>query len=182
MVRRKRQPTATRAGAAAMAAGALIVLAACGSQVPRAHVAAVPGGQASARVALCRDIPKLTSVAITRMMPLRVTQPGQVLPRGMLIKQPMVVRHLATVLCALPRAPRGPVSCPADFGGTLRLVFTAGDRSFRPVTVHTSGCRTVAGLGPARTVPESAIRTLGLALGLKFPAGPASQSGGGLNP
>lgn len=181
---------ASRAGLAAIAAGVVITLAACGSQlaggqsVPAGGTGAtpVPGGKASSGVALCKDIPNLSSVTVSRMMGLRATQPGQLLPRGITMREPLSVRHLATALCGLPKLPRGPVNCPADFGGSFRLAFTAGGRPFPLVTVQTSGCHVVTGLGPARTVPASAVRTLGRDLGLKFPLGPASTSGGGINP
>ena len=97
------------------------------------------------------------------------------------MREPLSVRHLATALCGLPRAPRGPVSCPADFGGSFRLAFAAGGRPFPPVTVQVSGCRVVTGLGPARTGRSAAFwRTLGKDLGFKLPPG-TSQSGG-INP
>lgn len=179
---------ASRAGLAAIAVSAVITLAACGSQLAGGQSAGgtgatrVPGGKASSGVALCKDIPNLSSVTVSRMMELRATQPGQILPRGFTMKEPLSVRHLATALCGLPKAPRGPVSCPADFGSSFRLAFAAGGRPFPLVTVQTSGCQLVTGLGPARTVPSSAVRTLGRDLGLKFPLGPASTSGGGINP
>jgi hypothetical protein len=177
---------ASRARPAALAFGALIVLAACGSQQAPANsvgaTGAIPGGRASAHVALCKDIQSLTRVVITRTTSLRETQPGQVLPRGITLNEPAVVRHLATTLCGLPKARTGPVSCPADFGGSFRLAFAADGRAFPAVTVQTSGCLTVTGLGPPRRIPTATLRTLGMALGLKFPAGPASPSGGGVNP
>jgi hypothetical protein len=187
MVRRIRPPGAAgRTGLAAISVGALIALAACGSESAGGHSgsagAPVPGGKASAGVALCRDIPRLTTVVASPAMTLRETQPGQLLPRSITVRQPLAVRGLATTLCGLPRAPRGPISCPAQFGGSLRLAFAAGGRRFPPVTILTSGCRVVTGLGPVRRVPSLAFwRTLGKDLGFKVPQGTASQDGG-INP
>ncbi|HEY5990372.1 MAG TPA: hypothetical protein VIV12_28890, partial [Streptosporangiaceae bacterium] len=101
MVKRIRPPgTAGRTGLAALAVGALIALAACGSEAAGGHSASadssVPGGKASAGVALCRDIPRLTSVVVSRAMPLRETQPGEVVPSSLAIHQSLAVRGLAT--------------------------------------------------------------------------------------
>jgi hypothetical protein len=180
---------ASRAALAAIAVGAIIVLAGCGSAVAGGRSASaggpgaspVPGGKASAGVALCIDIPKLTSVAVSRTMALHAVQPDLVLPRGITIREPLLVRDLATALCGLPKSPRGPVNCPPQLVGSLRLGFAAGGRLFRPVTIQVSGCQVVRGLGPARTVPSSAFwRTLGKDLGFKF-ARSMSQPGG-INP
>jgi hypothetical protein len=190
MVRRMWPAGATsRAALATIAAGALVVLAACGSAVAGGHsgtaggqgAAFVPGGRASAGVALCGDLPNLTRVTVSRTTSLHELEPAMVLPPGLTVRKPRLVRGLATALCGLPKMPRGPVSCPAQFGGSLRLAFAAGGRPFRPVSVQMSGCRVVSGLGPARTVPSAAFwRTLGKDLGLKFPQG-MGQSGG-INP
>jgi hypothetical protein len=177
---------ARRAALATIAAGALVALAACGSTAAggRSESAAGqgatsgPGGRASAGVALCRDLPNLTRVTVSRTTSLHVLEPAMVLPRGLTVRTPHLVRALATALCGLPKMPRGPVSCPAQFGGSLRLAFAAGGRPFRPVSVQMSGCRMVSGLGPARMVPSAAFwRTLGKDLGLRFPQS-MGQSGG----
>jgi hypothetical protein len=180
---------ASRAALAAIAVGAFMALAACGSAVAGGRSAsagglgasAVPGGKASAGVALCVDIPKLTSVAVSRTMALRVVQPDLALPRGITIRETLSVRDLAAALCGLPKAPRGPVNCAPQFVGSLRLAFAAGGRLFRPVTIQGGGCQIVRGLGPVRTVPSSAFwRTLGKDLGFKFPQ--STSQPGGINP
>lgn len=185
---RRRWPAgaASRAALATIAAGALAVVAACGSVAAGGGSGSaggqgatpVPGGRASAGVALCRDVPNLTKVTVSRMTSLHVLEPAMVLPRGLTVRKPHLVRGLATALCGLPKMPRGPVSCPAQFGGSLRLAFAAGGRPFRPVIVQMSGCRVVSGLGPARTAPLAAFwRALGKDLGFKFPQG-MGQPGG----
>jgi hypothetical protein len=190
MVRRRWPASAaSRAALATIAAGALAAVAACGSVAAGGGsgsaggqgATSVPGGRASAGVALCRDVPNLTKVTVSRTMSLHVLEPALVLPRGITVKKPHLVRGLATALCGLPKMPRGPVSCPAQFGASLRLAFAAGRRPFRPVIVQISGCRVVSGLGPARTVPSAAFwRTLGKDLGFKFPQGMGQP--GGINP
>jgi hypothetical protein len=180
---------ASRAAVTTLAAGAMVTLAACGSQVPASHaasgggasVAPVPGGRASTGVALCRDIPNLTSVMVSRTMALRAVQPGLVLPRGGTVREPLLVRSLAGALCMLPKAPRGPVNCPAQFRGSLRLAFAAGGHSFPPVTAQVSGCRVVTGLGPDRMARSVAFwHTLGKDLGVRFPS--STSPPGGVNP
>jgi hypothetical protein len=171
MVRRVR-PLGAALGA--IAVGAMVTLAACGSQGAAGRSAAasgpgtasLAGGREPAGVALCRDIPQLTSVVVSRTAALHELEPGVVLPRGTTIREPRPVRALATALCALPKVPRGPVSCPAQFRGSLRFAFAARERAFPPVTVQVSGCRLVTGLGPARTARSAAFwRTLGKDLG-----------------
>jgi hypothetical protein len=187
MVRRMRPAgVASRAALATIAAGALVAVAACGSTAAGGHsrsaggqgATSVPGSRASAGVALCRDLPNLTRVTVSRTTSLHVLEPAMVLPRGITVRKPHLVRGLAAVLCGLPKMPRGPVSCPAQFAGSLRLAFAAGGRPFRPVIVQMSGCRVVSGLGPARTVPSGFWRALGKDLGLKFPQGMGTNARG----
>jgi hypothetical protein len=178
-----------RAALAAAAAGAIIMLASCGSQVvggqsgPVGGMGAAPatGGRAVAGVALCKDVPWLTRVVVSRTAALHAFEPGLILPRGITIVEPRLVRGLAAALCGLPAMPRGPTSCPAQFRGSLRLAFAASGRPFPLVTVQVSGCRIVTGLGPARTARSAAFwRTLDKNLGLS-PL-PGSSHSGGINP
>ena len=190
MVRRTtRLGAISRAAPAMAAAGAIITVAACGSRVAAgqpapaggAGAASMSGGRAVAGMALCRHIPQLTSVVVSRATPLHALEPAMVLPRGITIREPGPVRELATALCRLPAMPRGPVNCPAQFRDLLRLAFAAGRRPFPPVTVQVSGCRAVTGLGPARTASSAAFwRTLGKDLGLPSPQNTSQP--GGINP
>ena len=190
MVQRTPRLGAADWAALVMAAGAIITVAACGSRVAAsqpapaggAGAASVPGGRAVAGVALCRHIPRLTRVVVSRTTPMRVLEPAMVLPRGITIGEPGPVRGLAAALCGLPALPRGPVNCPAQFRGSpLRLAFAAGRRPFPPVTVQVSGCRAVTGLGPARTASSAAFwRTLGEDLSLPNPRNTSPP--GGISP
>lgn len=178
---------AGRASLGTIAVGALIVLAACGNAVATGHSlsaghpdATPMPSKASAGVALCTDIPKLTSVTVGRMMTLHALQPDLVLPRGITIREPRLVRGIAAALCRLPESPRGRVNCPLQFAGSLRLAFADGARLFRPVTIQVS-CGVVAGLGPTRRMPSPALwRTLGTDLGFKIPQNTGHS--GGINP
>jgi hypothetical protein len=158
---------ASRAALATAACGAFITLAACGSQVTVAQSASThspgaaptPGGGTVAGVALCRDIPHLTSVVVTHTMAFRAFQKGSIQPRGITSVEPGQVRDLATALCELPKMPPGPVTCPTEFGSSVRFGFAAGGHPFPPVTVQASGCRIVTGLGPARTARSATFWT-----------------------
>jgi len=189
MVRRKRQfGAASRAGLATAAVGIVITLAACGSQVAASQSASTdtpgaapaPGGGVVTGVPLCRDIPQLTSVVVSRTVGFRA-QKGSTLPRGITIVEPGRVRNLAAALCGLPKMPRGLMTCAAGFGGSLRFGFAAGGRPFPPVTVQAGACRVVTGLGLARTARSPAFwRTLSEDLGLPSP--PSTSRSGGISP
>ena len=189
MVRRKPQfGAASRAGLATAAVSALITLAACGSQVSASQSASTdtpgaaltPGGGAVTGVALCRDIPELTSVVVSRTMGFRA-QKGSTLPRGKTIVEPGLVRNLAAALCGLPKMPHGLMTCAAGFGGSLRFGFAAGGRPFPPVTVQANACRIVTGLGPARTARSPAFWHT-LSEDLSLPSPPSTSRPGGINP
>jgi hypothetical protein len=154
---------AARAVLALIAPGALIGLAACGSTVAGsgtvagggAHPASAgtggstgpaPGVTAPAGVPLCAAAGKVDRV---------VASPGgshvrALLPGGITISDAPRVRTLAAALCALPPRPAG-LHCEAATGGAFRLAFAAGNQGFRPVGVQLTGCRSVTGLGPARS-------------------------------
>ena len=69
-------------------------------------------------------------------------------PQRVVVSRPQQARAVARAVCALPRMPRGPLACPADWGASYRLEFAAAGRRFAVVTVQASGCRRVSGAGP----------------------------------
>lgn len=163
------RPTATRGILAGVAVSAVLGLAACGSAVAggtahsgTSHAARkpavqpggpmVPAGKATG-VAVCTHIPSLVRVTFVHNSGMVA---GKRMPQAMpvLVKNPAEVRRLATMLCGLPRQP-SVMSCPADFGSGYRLAFATPQQGFPFVSVHTSGCRTVVGLGEARTWARS---------------------------
>jgi hypothetical protein len=194
----KPKRAARQAALGGIAASLMIVLAACGNTVagtgtagsgaapagsPVARASAQPsaggvnpGGvmipaSASARIAMCREIPRLT-----RMTFLLSTHPAnlhvrEVLPRGFTIRDAVTVRQLATLLCALPRVPAGTLPCPNMMGASYRMFFFAGSRAFPQIVVGMSGCRVVTGLGPPRTWSASTALEQALArhFGIHFP-------------
>jgi hypothetical protein len=154
---------AARVMLAVIPVGALIWLAACGSAPAggagplasagaghtREPAAVAPG---SADVPLCTAARSVDRVVVSRVPAPSASSPDEPRLGGITIRDPPRVRALAAGLCALPLMRHGPLlSCPADFGGAYRLVFTAGRQGFPPVAVQGSGCRIVTGVGPARS-------------------------------
>lgn len=164
---------AGRAALGVIAASLVMGLAACGSAAAGAGSPAnpatarpskatiIPGGPmmpaGSKHVLLCREIPKLTRVTVTRTPgagPLHHVR--EVLPIGFTIRNAVTVRRIATMLCALPALPRGFMSCPNPAGGSFRLFFGAPGKAIAAIGVQYAGCHVVSGLGPARTWASSA--------------------------
>jgi hypothetical protein len=127
---------AARAVLALIAAAAVIGLTACASA---SHQAAATG-QASPGASLCAN-----DRGVDRVV---VSPPSS--PHEITLHGAIQVRALATALCTLPPMTSGQ-SCPAAPGGSVRLVFTAGEQGFPPVSVQESGCRSVTGAGPVRS-------------------------------
>lgn len=151
------------AAAAAVLAGAVAASASGAAPAPR-----------TAAVSLCGQSGRVTTVVVTRGAPLNPER--FTFPRRSVSSDTMAVRALARALCALPPMPKGPLPCPSDFSPTYRLDFTVGvhvttgagaPASIRPVSVESTGCRGVTGLGAVRrVVNNSFFRVLGAAIGL----------------
>jgi hypothetical protein len=142
---------ASRGVQSLIAVTALMGLAACGSvSVGSAgHPASASASSSKAPPAaavtpaggsLCADGRSADRVVVSRTASARV-----VTLRGATQVQAMVA-----ALCALPPVPAGQ-HCAAASAGSVRLVFAAGPRSFPPVTVRESGCRSVTGMGATRS-------------------------------
>jgi hypothetical protein len=152
---------------AVISVSALMGLAACGSAPAGGAGHRAPAGAghtkepaaiatASAGVPLCAAARRVDRVVVSRVAALPASSTHEPLPGGITVSDPPTVRALAAGLCALPLMPHGPLlNCPADFGGSFRLVFAAGRRGFSPVGVQGSGCRIVTGAGPARSWSRS---------------------------
>ena len=142
---------AARGAQGLIAVTALMGLAACGSvsaggaaragHPPSASVSASKTSAAGtpAGGTLCAD-----GHSADRVLVSRTASPRQVTLTGT-----TQVRAMVAALCALPPMPAGH-ACPVTAGGSVRLVFAAGPRSFPPVTVQESGCRSVTGMGATR--------------------------------
>jgi len=192
MVRRgKTDGAVRRASFAGIATSLVLGLAACGSAAAGAGSSAnppianpavgkpskatiIPGGPmmpaSSEHVLLCREIPKLTRVTVTRTPGVpRLHHVREVLPIGFTIRDAATVQRIATMLCALPTLPRGFMSCPDLVGGSFRLFFGAPGKAIGSVGVQYSGCRVVSGLGPARTWASSAAMQHEVSVGFGGP-------------
>ena len=101
--------------------------------------AVAAGTSAGGSLSLCADGQSADRVVVSR-----TASPRQVTLRGATQVQAMVA-----ALCALPPMPAGR-QCAAVSTGSVRLMFVAGERSFPPVTVQMSGCRSVTGMGTTR--------------------------------
>ena len=70
--------------------------------------------------------------------------------RAVTLRGATQVQAMVAALCALPPVSAGQ-HCAAASAGSVRLVFAVGPRSFPPVTVRESGCRSVTGMGVTRS-------------------------------
>ena len=104
------------------------------SKAPAATAATPAGGP------LCADGRSADRVVVSRTAS----------ARAVTLKGATQVQAMVAALCALPPVPAGQ-HCAAASAGSVRLVFAAGPRSFPPVTVRQSGCRSVTGMGATRS-------------------------------
>jgi hypothetical protein len=148
--------------------GLLAGVAACGSTATGSGShPATSGSPASATAPLCANAAHLDRVVVTLRPGLPGSRVHQLQPGGVTVTDPARVRAVASALCGLPRMPHGVVNCPLDTGGGYRLFFSAGGRTFPPVMVEATGCRSVTGLGPVRTASGSFWTTLHKELGVR---------------
>ncbi len=131
-----------------------------------------------ARYALCADAfsDRVATVMVTRSKPLNPEHfsfPART--RG---TKPALVRALARALCSLPKMPAGVQACPDDWGLTYNLQFSlpkptgpviVGGDLISPVSVGTTGCEVVKGVGGTRWAMSSSrlYPALGAAIGLR---------------
>jgi hypothetical protein len=133
-----------------IAVTALMGLAACGSVSAGSagHPASASASSSKAPAAaatpaggsLCADGRSADRVGVSRTAS----------ARAITLRGATQVQAMVTALCALPPVPAGQ-HCAAGSAGSIRLVFAAGPRSFAPVTVGESGCRSVTGMGATRS-------------------------------
>ena len=134
-----------------IAVTALIGLAACGSVsgAGAGHPASASASSSRAPAAaavtpagrsLCADGRSADRVVVSRTAS----------ARAVTLRGATQVQAMVAALCALPPVPAGQ-HCAAASAGSVRLVFAAGPRSFPPVTVRESGCRSVTGMGATRS-------------------------------
>ncbi len=163
---------------AAVTVGIMTGAAACGGVVAgsNGHPAAASGSAAPGAVPLCANTANPDRLVVSLSSGIPTSHVHEVLPAGLTISDPGRVRAVAAALCGLPAMPHTQVQCPADFGSGYRLAFSAAGRPFPLVVVKTTGCRSVSGLGPARTTSGSFWSLLRREIGTSRGAGGSPSS------
>jgi hypothetical protein len=151
---------------------AAVIVTACGP-AQAAPMTTTSGSQGSAEVlpSPCSAIAQLDHLVVHRVDAFPGNGFRFSFPAVVTVVEVASVQDAARALCALPSMPAGPMSCPADFGITYRLTFSAAGRPFPTVTVSATGCEAVVGLVPTRWAARSPAfwRELGKAMGLPKP-------------
>jgi hypothetical protein len=134
-----------------IAVAALMGLAACGSVSAGSagHPASVSASSSKAPAAAA-ETPAGGSLCADGRSADRVVVSRTASARAVTLRGATQVQAMVAALCALPPGPAGQ-HCAAASAGSVRLVFAAGPRSFPPVTVRESGCRSVTGMGATRS-------------------------------
>ena len=171
---------ATSVPAAALAAATVAAVVACGSggsAPPAGHTAspsssASSGNAAASGSGLCGAATQVDSLTVQRTNALPGNHPRFTFPATEQVNNAPEARSVAQSLCALQPVSHMQIACPADFGITYRLTFTAGPHRFAPVTLNAAGCELVHGLGAARHITTSNVvwRRLGVAIGIPHPS------------
>jgi hypothetical protein len=123
---------------------------------------------------LCADLGAVNHLVVRRtgIIP-HVQDQRFTFPALVTVTSAVDARAVATALCALPAQPGGIVNCPNDLGIGYQLRFAAGRHHFHVVTLQTTGCEIVSGVGKPRTIVHSsrfwAVLGQALRLRLHFP-------------
>jgi|SRR5579864_2546718 hypothetical protein len=177
-----RRGNGSRALVCAAALG-VMVLAACGSvratgsSAGPAHVsgtkpqAVAPASDRFPQPALCRDATAVTRLEVVRNHGFKVPELEPAFPSMVTVTNPALIRDVIRALCALPVTPPGVSHCPALLLGTAyTLRFSVGSRPLPLVTIDSTGCEAVTGVGPDRRVTSAGFwRVLSRALGVTTP-------------
>jgi hypothetical protein len=160
-----------------------MVLAACGS-VPAAsspagsgHTSPVakhspaPVSARFPRPALCREAAAVTRLEVVRSHGFKVRELQPAFPSMVTVTNQALIRDVIRALCALPVTPPGVYHCPALLLGTAySLRFLVGSRPLPLVTIDSTGCEAVTGVGPARRVTSAGFwQVLSAVLGVRTP-------------
>jgi hypothetical protein len=140
---------------AMITAGIVAGMAACGSVVAGSGSHPAASGNAAAAVPLCANQAHLDRMEVSLNIGRGMSHLHELLPVGITISDPARVQAVAGALCGLPAMAHTQIRCPADFGSSYRLVFSASGQTFPPVVIRATGCRSVTGLGPARSTSGS---------------------------
>ncbi len=139
---------------------------------PAVAAASQIGGKAESQTSLCASSGTMTRLVVRRTDEFPQNHVRFSFPSSVVVDAQAAVRKVSRALCALPAAPRGAISCPADFGITYHLHFSRAHEHYRVVVVGATGCQSVAGLEPPRSLARSPRfwRVLGTGMRLKTPS------------
>jgi hypothetical protein len=165
------------------AALGVMVLAACGSvraagspagsgrTSPVAQHSPAPASARFPQPALCRQAAAVTRLEVVRSHGFKVPELEPAFPNMVTVTNRALIRDVIRALCALPVTPPGAYHCPALLLGTAyTLRFSVGSRPLPLVTIESTGCQAVTGVGPGRRVTSEGFwRVLSAALGVKTP-------------
>jgi len=165
------------------AALGVMVLAACGSvraagspagsghTSPVAQQSPAPASARFPQPALCREAAAVTRLEVVRSHGFKVPELEPAFPNMVTVTNRALIRDVIRALCALPVTPPGVYHCPALLLGTAyTLRFSVGSRPLPLVTIDSTGCQAVTGVGPDRRVTSERFwRVLSRALGVRTP-------------
>jgi len=150
---------------------ACLVATACGTAqvTPATTLSGTPSSSAASPTS-CQEAAHVDRLVIRRNDPFPQNQIRFSFPAVVTVTEAASVRNTLEALCALPVMPHGTYNCPADFGVTYDLRYSAG-RPLAAVSIETSGCEVVHGLGATRwTIGTPGFwHVLGEAMGLPAP-------------
>lgn len=133
-----------------IAVTALMGLAACGSVSAGSAGRPASASASSSKAPAAAVTPASGSLCADGRSADRVVVSRTASARTVTLRGATQVQAMVAALCALPPVPAGQ-HCAAGSAGSVRLVFAAGPRTFAPVTVGESGCRSVTGMGATRS-------------------------------
>jgi len=148
--------------------GVLIATAFGAAQVASATTPAVTRSSTASSPALCQAAAHVDHLVVHRVDALPQNHLYFSFPATVTVTEAESVQDVASALCALPKMPPGIFNCPADFGISYNLTFSAAGQKFAVVSLEPSGCEEVQGLGPTRWIIRNPgfWRVLGNAMGL----------------
>jgi hypothetical protein len=132
---------------------------------------ALPANPTKSHPTLCESTSTLVELVVRRTDAFPQNRIVFSFPAIVSVHDPASVRQAALALCALPTMPSGVFACPADFGITYQLSFSARRYTFPSISAEPTGCEIVKGLGRDRWTAQTPAfwRTLGEAMGLTKP-------------
>ncbi|MHB8320076.1 MAG: hypothetical protein ACYDEP_12745 [Acidimicrobiales bacterium] len=139
------------------------------TQTSSSGVRGTSRSQAVSTTSLCKAIPSLNRLVVTRVNAFPKNAETFVFAAVSTVEDPGSVRAVARELCALPNYPPGVFHCPADLGITYRLAFFSAKYSYPQIDADIGGCEPVKGVGETRRATPSFWDTLGKAIGVPAP-------------